>query len=137
MKKPVFVQTFLLNIPAWMQQHIFIVEGDMCREDIEVFDRPVSSRESRTEVGRKVTATGLLYSPAVTLGTFVLTGWLERTCRLGTCSSASPETRNFPLVENFSSVTIHGLSKNGLGQRGKSWVAFFGKVSELSSTSME
>lgn len=77
-RKPRFVHAFLHTIPAWMQPYVFIVEGDMLRETIDVSEKHIASREETFELSRNLVRAGLLYSPAVTLGSFVLTGWSKR-----------------------------------------------------------
>ena len=52
----------------------FVVAGDMLRETIETSESPVGSRDV-VEEKSEVIRSGRLYSPAVTLGNFVLTGW--------------------------------------------------------------
>lgn len=77
-RKPKFVEELLRTIPPWMQKHIFVVEGDMLRETVDVSEKHVASRDETFELSRTLVRAGLLYSPAVTLGSFVLTGWSKR-----------------------------------------------------------
>ena len=72
--KPVFVIEFLKAVPRLAQPHMFIVEGDMAREDMEAWESPVGHRDVQ-EVTRKLVRTGNMYSPAVTLGEYALVGW--------------------------------------------------------------
>ena len=58
-----------------MQPHTFVVEGDMLRETVEETVHPVSTRKEEEVLSQKVVNQGFLYSPAVTFGDFVLTGW--------------------------------------------------------------
>ena len=74
-RKPAFVREFLRKIPTWLHPHVFIVEGDMLREGIEKEISPVRTEQSVSEVSRTVVRIGNLYSPAVTIGDVVLTGW--------------------------------------------------------------
>jgi hypothetical protein len=74
-RKPKFVEEFLVTIPAWMRPHVFIVEGDMARETVEANERPAGMEVVREELSRTLVRVGTLYSPAVTIGEFVLTGW--------------------------------------------------------------
>jgi len=73
-QKPRFVLDLFAKIPACLRPHIFVVEGDMLRECINTSESPVDSRDVTEEL-REVVRSGNLYSPAVTLAQYVLTGW--------------------------------------------------------------
>ena len=73
-RKPRFVLDLLTKIPVDLRPHVWIVEGDMLKEGIETFESPVGSRDV-TEEKEEIIRSGRLYSPAVTLADFVLTGW--------------------------------------------------------------
>lgn len=77
-KKPRFVTTFLKSVPWWLAPHIFIIEGDMMRDEVCISEQHISTRSVENEISRRLIRQGRLLSPAVTLGDFVLTGWSDR-----------------------------------------------------------
>jgi hypothetical protein len=72
--KPPFVMEFLTAVPKRVQPYIFIMEGDMAREEMEAWESPVGHRDVQ-EVTRKLVRSGSMYSPSVTLGEYSLVGW--------------------------------------------------------------
>ena len=78
--KPRHVLRLWPKIPSWMHHHLFVVEGDMLRESVDTIEKPVGTRDMTEEVSRRVVRSGVLYSPAVTLGDYVLTGWSKADC---------------------------------------------------------
>ncbi|HEX3659378.1 MAG TPA: hypothetical protein VHV55_26555 [Pirellulales bacterium] len=75
LRKPTFINAFLKGVPPWVQKYIFISEGDMLREDVTKHEREVERFDTEKLLSSQVVRSGRLWSPAVSLGTFVLTGW--------------------------------------------------------------
>jgi hypothetical protein len=75
-KKPHwFAPSFGCQVAPWLSPHLWVVEGDMIRESIDTSTKIVRTYKTHFGTAERVIREGFLYSPAVTIGDFVLLGW--------------------------------------------------------------
>ena len=72
---PEWPRNILRACPPWLAPFVNVVSGDMIREDVQEAEVGREHWNEEEYLTRRIVRTGRLYSPAVTLGTFVLTGW--------------------------------------------------------------